>query len=61
MTATRIDALRKSLDDYDAAGVGPVGDLVADIRRQAQRLGYRKNVCGSVIEWSRRYLARQAA
>lgn len=60
MSPTRLDALRKSLDDYDAAGDGPLGDVMADIRAQAQRVGYRSNTCGSVITWSRRYLARQA-
>lgn len=60
MTATRLDSLRKSLDDYDAAPDGPLGDLMADMRVQANRLGYRANTCGSVIAWSRRYLARNS-
>lgn len=27
----------------------------------ANRCGYRANTCGSVVEWSRRYLARRAS
>jgi hypothetical protein len=61
MNATREDGLRKALDDYDAMSEnGPIGDVMRDIRAVAQRCGWRANTCGSVVEWSRRYLARRA-
>lgn len=59
-TPAATDTLRKLLDDYDASGDGPLGDLLADMCAQARRLGYRGNTCGSVVVWSRRYLARHA-
>lgn len=58
MTVSREDGLRVALNDYDKSGDGPVGDIMRDIRAIARRCGYRSNTCGSVVEWSRRYLAR---